>query len=111
MQVPATDSAFPYERVNRMANSQTIVSASSFQFPGGTLVVLAVIAIGAALWVWALIDALRINDQTWAAAGQSKLVWVVVIILLSVLGSILYIAVAKRAIKKVSLSRAAAVEI
>lgn len=89
------------ERANRVSNSYVVVGASNFLFPAGSLVVLAVIVIGAALWLWSLVDALRINDQTWNAAGQNKVVWVVVIIFLGLLGSALYVAVPKRALKRV----------
>jgi DMSO reductase anchor subunit len=65
-----------------------------------TLVALTVIAAGAALWLWSLVDALRTSDQTWDAAGQSKLVWVVVIIFLGLLGSSLYLAIPKRALTR-----------
>lgn len=56
--------------------------------------------VGAALWLWSLVDALRINDQTWEAAGQSRILWVMVIIFLSLLGSALYFAIPKRDLKR-----------
>jgi len=76
--------------------------ASNFLFPAGSVAVLVVIVIGGALWLWSLVDALRIDEQTWDAAGQSKLVWVVVIILLGLLGSVLYVGIARRALKATS---------
>jgi Phospholipase_D-nuclease N-terminal len=105
---PAADSALPNERVNRVRNSYVVVGNSTFLVPVGSLVGIAVIVVGAALWLWSLVDALRTNGQTWNAAGQNKLVWVVVIILLTLLGSVLYVAVAKRALKKVSIPLASA---
>lgn len=85
----------------RVTNSYVVVGASDLLFPVGSLAVLAVIVIVAALWLWSLADALRTNDQTWKAAGQNKLVWVVVIVLLGPLGPVLYLAVPKRALKTV----------
>jgi hypothetical protein len=84
-----------------VSNSYVVVGDSNYLVPVGSTVALAVIVIGAALWLWSLIDALRTNDQTWNAAGQNNLVWVVVIVLLGLLGSALYVAVAKRALKRV----------
>jgi len=84
-----------------VTNSYIVVGESSYLFPAGSFIVLAVFALGAALWLWSLVDALRTNDQTWNAAGQNKLVWVVVIMLLGFLGSILYVAFPRPALKRV----------
>ena len=85
-----------------MTNSYVVVvGATSYLFPTGSLIVLAVLGLGAALWLWSLVDALRTTDQTWAAARQRKLVWVVVIILLGVLGTVLYLAIPRPALKRV----------
>jgi hypothetical protein len=84
-----------------VSNSYLAVGATNYLFPTGSLVVLAVVCIGAALWLWSLVDALRVSDQTWNTAGQSKLMWVVVIILLGLLGSALYVAIARPALKRV----------
>lgn len=78
-----------------------VVGDSNFLVPAGSLIVLAVLGLGAAVWLWSLIDAVRTDDQTWSAAGQNKLVWVVVIILLSLLGTILYVAIPRPALKRV----------
>ena len=80
-------------------SSYVVVGETNFLFPAGSLLVLAVILAFAVLWLWSLVDALRIHDQTWKAAGQSKLVWVVVIIFLGILGSVLYVAIPKRDLK------------
>jgi hypothetical protein len=45
----------------------------------------------AAIWISSLVDALRIPDQRWAAAGQNKVLWVVLIVVLGLLGSLLYV--------------------
>ena len=85
-----------------MTNPNVVVSATSFLFPAGSLAVLVLLGLGAALWLWSLVDALRANDQTWTAAGQNKLVWVVVIILLGALGTVLYLAIPRPALKRVA---------
>jgi hypothetical protein len=54
-----------------------------------TLIVLFLVA--AAIWIWSLVDALRISDQRWAAAGENKILWVVLIFVLGLLGSLLYV--------------------
>jgi hypothetical protein len=53
-----------------------------------TLIVLLLVA--AALWIWSLVDALRISDQRWAAAGENKVLWVILIVVLGIVGSLLY---------------------
>jgi hypothetical protein len=40
--------------------------------------------------VWGIIDAAVRPDSAWAAAGQSKVVWVLVQIFLSILGTAVY---------------------
>lgn len=40
--------------------------------------------------VWGIIDAAIRSDSAWTAAGQSKLVWVLVQVFLWVLGSAVY---------------------
>lgn len=82
------------------SSSYLVVGASDFLFPAGSIFVLAVVVVGFVLWLWSLVDALRIPDQSWNAAGQSKLVWVVVVILLGLLGSILYLAIPRRALTR-----------
>jgi hypothetical protein len=58
-----------------------------------------VLALGlAALWIWSLVDALRISDQRWAAAGQNKVLWLVLIVLLGLLGSLLYVLMPRKAL-------------
>lgn len=44
--------------------------------------------------VWAMAHALRTTEERWDAAGQSRLVWVVVILLAPLLGPVLYYLIA-----------------
>ncbi len=48
-----------------------------------------------ALWLWSLIDALGRSDTEWRNADQSKITWVVVIVVVGPIGSILYFAMAR----------------
>ena len=52
------------------------------------------------LWIWSLVDALRITDPQWDAAGQSKVLWVILIAVLGILGSILYVLMARPALTR-----------
>jgi uncharacterized RDD family membrane protein YckC len=54
-----------------------------------TIIVLFLVA--AAIWIWSLVDALRIPDQRWTAAGENKILWVILIVVLGLLGSLLYV--------------------
>jgi hypothetical protein len=50
----------------------------------------------AVLWVWTLVDALRTPQHRWVAAGQSKVLWVLVLVGslfvgMAFLGSVLYL--------------------
>ena len=51
------------------------------------------------IWIVALVDALRISDREWDRAGQSKLLWVLLIALLGVIGAILYFAMARPSLR------------
>jgi hypothetical protein len=53
-----------------------------------------------ALWIWSLVDALRISDATWDAAGQNKVLWAILIALLGILGSVLYLFMARPALTR-----------
>lgn len=65
------------------------------------LVIFVVVAmVMTAFWLVALVDALRIPDGTWQRAGQSKLVWVLVVVLLHLLGAILYAVMARPALRR-----------
>lgn len=51
-------------------------------------------------WLLALVDALRRPDGEWAAAGQNKLLWVLVIVFAGFVGAIVYFAVALPALNR-----------
>lgn len=59
----------------------------------GALGILAIA--GFALWIWALVNSLSKPDAVWEAAGQNKIVWLLVIIFLGFIGAILYALIAK----------------
>ena len=62
------------------------------------LLAVIVVVIGLALFVWwllVLIEALRTPSSQWAAAGQNQLVYIVLMVLLGVIGTIVYVAVAR----------------
>lgn len=52
------------------------------------------------LWVAVLVQALRIPESTWQAADQSKLVYVLLMVLLGLLGTVLYWLVARPALRR-----------
>ena len=54
-----------------------------------TSVVFAVFIIGFLFWLWALIDCLMKEPNT----GNDKIVWLLVLLFLTVLGAIIYVAV------------------
>jgi hypothetical protein len=62
---------------------------------GSALLVLLVLALGA-LWVWALVDAIRVPDDSDYRAG-TKLVWILVIVLTGFIGAAVYLAVGRPA--------------
>ena len=52
----------------------------------------AVMVAGLAFWIWALVDAIRVPDDSLYKSG-TKLVWVLVIVLIGFIGAIIYLAV------------------
>jgi hypothetical protein len=77
---------------------------------GGSIValVLFVAALGLAttvLWVWTLVDVLRRPDGQYAAAGQTKLVWLLVVLFGHIIGSILWLLVARPQLERVAVPR------
>jgi hypothetical protein len=62
---------------------------------GGVLILLVVLAL-AALWLWALVDAIRVPDDADYRAG-TKLIWVLVIVLTGFIGAAVYLAVGRPA--------------
>ncbi len=55
-----------------------------------------------AVWIFTLVDSLQTPDQTWQAAGQNKLLWVLLIVFLGILGSILYMVIPRPGLKAIS---------
>ena len=49
---------------------------------------------GLAFWIWALVDAIRVPDDSLYKSG-TKLVWVLVIVLVGFIGAIIYLAVGR----------------
>jgi hypothetical protein len=52
--------------------------------------------------IWCLVDALRVSDQRWAAAGENKVLWVLLIVFLCLLGSLLYVLMPRPKLKRIS---------
>lgn len=44
-----------------------------------------------AVWLWGLIDAARRPDAEFTAAGQSKVLWIVLCVVLGTIGSAIYL--------------------
>ena len=55
---------------------------------------LGVALVGTVVWIWALVDAVRVPDDAMYRAGN-KLVWVLVIVFGHLLGAIAYLAVGR----------------
>lgn len=66
---------------------------------GGLLVGLVLLGL-VALWLGLLVQALRIPDSQWEKADQSKLVYVLLMAVLGLLGSIVYLLVARPALRR-----------
>jgi len=56
---------------------------------------------GFVFWVWSLVDAIQRPDADWEQAGQSKLVWILVLIFVGFIGSIIYLLVARPPLEEV----------
>ncbi|MER7555760.1 hypothetical protein ABTZ46_02395 [Nocardioides sp. NPDC126508] len=50
-------------------------------------------------WLLMLIQALRTPDSVWSTAGQSKILYVLLMIFLGWLGALLYVAIARPALR------------
>ena len=42
-------------------------------------------------WIWTIVDAAKTPDQTWVVAGQSKILWIVLIAVLGAVASLVYV--------------------
>ena len=62
---------------------------------GSALILLLILAL-VALWIWALVDAIRVPDDAHYRAG-TKLLWVLVIALTGFIGAAVYLAVGRPA--------------
>jgi hypothetical protein len=60
---------------------------------GGSVILAALLATFV-FWVWSLVDAIRVREESAFRAG-SRVVWVVVIAVTGFLGSIVYVAVGR----------------
>ncbi len=47
------------------------------------------------LLIWALLDLLRRPQDQWTTAGQSQLVWALVVVFVAVIGPLLYLGIAR----------------
>jgi hypothetical protein len=52
-------------------------------------------------WLWSLVDSLRYTDAEYAAAGQNKVLWVVLIVLFGALTLLVYVMLPRPALKRV----------
>jgi hypothetical protein len=50
------------------------------------------------VWIWALVDAIQVPDDSMYRAG-TKLVWVLVIVFLQVIGAVIYFAIGRPAMR------------
>ncbi len=60
----------------------------------GGIVLLLILLGFLAFWIWSLVDAIRVPDESAFRAG-SKVIWVVVIAVTGFIGSIVYLAVGR----------------
>ena len=66
------------------------------------ILVVGVLLAATAFWIFTLVDSLQIPDHTWQAAGQNKLLWILLIVFLGFLGSILYMVIPRPSLKPIS---------
>jgi hypothetical protein len=59
------------------------------------LPLLVLLVVPLALLVWALVDLVRRPEVEWITAGQDRMVWVLIVILVGFVGPILYLLVAR----------------
>ena len=55
---------------------------------------------GFAFWVWSLVDAIQRPDAEWELTGQSKLLWILVLIFVGIIGSFIYLLVARPSLEE-----------
>lgn len=60
------------------------------------ILVLALVALaGTVIWLWALVDLVRRPERQYAAVGQGKLVWLLLVLLGHVIGAVIYLLVCR----------------
>ena len=67
------------------------------------LLTIPMLLVGIGLFVWwilMLIEALRIPSSRWDAAGQSQILYVVMMLLLGVIGTILYVLIPRKVLPR-----------
>jgi hypothetical protein len=68
-------------------------------------VMLSLVLASTIFWIWSLVDLLRRPDQQYVAAGQNKVVWLLVVLLGHVIGSLIYLLVARPQLDRVAALR------
>jgi hypothetical protein len=68
------------------------------------LLLLVALSIGA-WWLLMLVDALRTPQSVWKAAGQSQLLYVLLMVLVGVLGTLVYVLVARPQLREAGAPR------
>ena len=56
-------------------------------------------------WVLMLIDALKVSDATWSAAGESKILYVLLMVFLGIIGTVLYVVIPRPKLRAQTSSR------
>jgi hypothetical protein len=70
--------------------------------PGVFGVIFIVWLVAVVWWLIVLIGALRLPDEAWVDAGQSKMLWVLLMVFLGVIGTILYVVIVRPALANTS---------
>lgn len=73
---------------------------SNFLVPEASLAVLLFLGLGTLVWIWMLIDALVRPASAWRAADRSQVAWILVLVLLSWIGALLYLVIARPALRQ-----------
>jgi hypothetical protein len=61
-----------------------------------------VMVVGTVFWIWCLIDVLRRPDQEYVAAGQNKIVWLLLVLFVHLIGGLLYLFIARPQLERVA---------
>lgn len=62
------------------------------------LFVLAIFLVPFVIWIKFLVEAIKVPDSQWDAAGQSKILFVLLMVFLGLIGTVLYAVVARKAV-------------